>query len=524
MSRFVDVFRTTLQKSNAAADNHRAFEKARLSPRRNLERMSAMRVPSPSYSLTLRLRYPDRPGLLGRITSLLGEAGGYIGAVDIVDVRGNHITRDFTVNTSDVAHGEAIVERMKEIGELEVLKVSDRTFLLHLGGKIEVQSKVPVKTRDDLSMAYTPGVARVCMAIHKDPDASYALTIRRNTVAVVSDGTAVLGLGNIGPKAAMPVMEGKALLFKEFGGVDAFPICLDTQDVEEIIKTVKFLAPTFGGVNLEDISAPRCVEIEERLRAELDIPVFHDDQHGTAVVVVAALTNALKIVKKSPANLKVTISGAGAAGMAIAKLLKLVGIHNIVCCDRVGAIYAGRGDGMNPVKDWLATNTNPQGITGTLSEAMRGADVFVGVSAAGLVKVDDIKAMASDAIVFALANPDPEIMPEDAGPYCRIMATGRSDYPNQINNVLCFPGFFRGLLDVRASTVTDRMKLAAAQAIASVIADNELLPDYIIPSVFNRKVATVVAEAVARAAIEDGVARKQACSISANAELDEQFA
>lgn len=475
-----------------------------------------MKVPSPSYSITLRLRYPDRPGLLGRITSLLGEAGGYIGAVDIVDVRGNHITRDFTVNTSDVAHGEAIVARLAEIPELEVLKVSDRTFLLHLGGKIEVNSKVPVKTRDDLSMAYTPGVARVCMAIHKDVDASFALTIRRNTVAVVSDGSAVLGLGNIGPQAAMPVMEGKALLFKEFGGVDAFPICLDTQDVEEIIKTVKFLAPTFGGVNLEDISAPRCVEIEERLRAELDIPVFHDDQHGTAVVVVAALTNALKIVGKAPANLKVTISGAGAAGMAIAKLLKLVGIHNIICCDRVGAIYPGRGDGMNPVKDWLATNTNPEQIKGTLSEAMRGADVFVGVSAAGLVSVDNIKSMAKDAIVFALANPDPEIMPEDAGPYCRIMATGRSDYPNQINNVLCFPGFFRGLLDVRARTVTDKMKLAAAHAIASVIADNELLPDYIIPSVFNRKVATVVAEAVSRAAVEDGVARKHACTLDTN--------
>jgi malate dehydrogenase (oxaloacetate-decarboxylating) len=459
--------------------------------------------------LTLRLRYPDHPGLLGQITSLLGESGGYIGAVDIVEVRGSHITRDFTVNTADVAHGEAIVAKLKANGSIEVLKVSDRTFLMHLGGKIEVRSRVPVKTRDDLSMAYTPGVARVCMAIHEDPEASFALTIRRNTVAVVSDGSAVLGLGNIGPRAAMPVMEGKALLFKEFGGVDAFPICLDTQDVDKIVETVKLLAPTFGGVNLEDISAPRCVEIEERLRNELEIPVFHDDQHGTAVVVVAALTNALKIVGKSPANLKVTISGAGAAGMAIAKLLKQVGISNIICCDRVGAIHRGRIDGMNTVKDWLALNTNPENVHGSLSDSIRGADVFVGVSAAGLVSVADVKSMAKDAIVFALANPDPEIMPEDAGPHVKIMATGRSDYPNQINNVLCFPGFFRGLLDVRARTVTDKMKLAAAYAIAGTIADHELLPDYIIPSVFNRKVAQLVAQAVSKAAFEEGVARKQ---------------
>lgn len=473
-----------------------------------------MKGTSPSNSLTLRLRYPDRSGLLGQIASLIGEAGGYIGAVDIVDVRGSRITRDFTVNTQDVAHGESIVAALQLLPDLEVLKVSDRTFLLHLGGKIEVTSKVPVKTRDDLSMAYTPGVARVCMAIHKDVDSSFALTIRRNTVAVVSDGSAVLGLGNIGPQAAMPVMEGKALLFKEFGGVDAFPICLDTQDVDEIVRTVKLLAPTFGGVNLEDISAPRCVEIEERLRAEMDIPIFHDDQHGTAVVVVAALTNSLKIVGKQPSQLKVTISGAGAAGMAIAKLLKQVAVQNIICCDRVGAIYRGRQAGMNPVKDWLALNTNPEGVKGSLSDSMRGADVFVGVSAAGLVNVNDVKSMASDAIVFALANPDPEIMPEDAGPHCRIMATGRSDYPNQINNVLCFPGFFRGLLDVRARTVTDKMKLAAAQAIANVIPEHELLPDYIIPSVFNRKVAAQVADAVARAAIDEGVARKQSCKLN----------
>lgn len=467
-----------------------------------------MKVVSPSNSLTVRLRYTDSPGALGRITSIIGEAGGSIGAVDIVDITGTAITRDFTVNTSDVQHGEAIVGQLRDHAEVDVLKVSDRTFLMHLGGKIEVNSRVPVKTRDDLSMAYTPGVARVCMAIHKDPDAAHNLTIKKNTVAVVSDGTAVLGLGDIGPQAAMPVMEGKALLFKEFAGVDAFPVCLDTKDPEKIIETCKLIAPTFGGINLEDISSPRCVEIEQRLHEELDIPVFHDDQHGTAIVVLAALTNALKVVQKKPADIRVAMSGAGAAGMAIAKLLKLYGVEQIVVCDRSGAIYQGRTDRMNPVKDWLAENTNPEGETGSLSDAIRGSDVLIGVSAAGLVSVDDVRSMARDAIVFALANPDPEITPEDAGEYVSVMATGRSDYPNQCNNVLCFPGLFRGLLDIRAHSVTDEMKLAAAVAIASVIGDDEIHPDYIIPSVFNRKVAPAVANAVAEAAMEAGVARK----------------
>jgi malate dehydrogenase (oxaloacetate-decarboxylating) len=467
-----------------------------------------MKIPSPSYSLTIRLRYPDTPGLLGKITSVIGEAGGYIGAVDIVHVRGNAITRDFTVNSSDVEHGQAIVERVRAIDLVEVVIVSDRTFLMHLGGKIEVNSKIPVKTRDDLSMAYTPGVARVCMAIHEDVEASFNLTIRRNTVAVVSDGTAVLGLGDIGPCAAMPVMEGKALLFKEFAGVDAFPICLDTKDTEEIIRTVKLIAPTFGGINLEDISSPRCVEIERRLEAELEIPVFHDDQHGTAIVVLAALTNALKVVGKNIGEIRVVMNGAGAAGRAIALLLQLAGVKTLIVCDRSGAIYKGRPDRMNPVKDWIAENTNPNGETGSLSDVIKGADVFVGVSSAGTVSVDNVKSMASDAVVFALANPDPEIMPEDAGPYVKVMATGRSDYANQINNVLCFPGLFRGLLDVRARNVTDNMKMAAALAIASVIPDEELMADYIIPSVFNRQVANVVANAVAEMAISDGVARK----------------
>ena len=420
-----------------------------------------MKLPSPSNSLTIRLRYPDTTGILADITEVIGSSGGHLGAVDIVDVRKDRITRDFTV-----------------------------------------------KTRDDLSMAYTPGVARVCRAIHEDTDASFNLTIRRNTVGVVTDGSAVLGMGDIGPEAAMPVMEGKALLFKEFAGVDAFPICLDTKNPDRIIETVKFLAPTFGGITLEDISSPRCVEIEQRLADELDIPVFHDDQHGTAVVVVAALSNALKIVDKAPSEVRVAMSGAGAAGMAIAKLMKQIGIEQVVVCDRHGAIYEGRAERMNPVKDWLATNTNPAVERGSLSDAMRGADVFIGVSAGNLISVENVKSMGEDAIVFALANPDPEIPPELARPHVRVMASGRSDYPNQINNVLCFPGLFRGLLDVRARHVTQRMKMAAALAIGGVISEDKLLPDYIIPSVFNRKVAPAVAEAVAQAAIIDGVARR----------------
>jgi malate dehydrogenase (oxaloacetate-decarboxylating) len=463
---------------------------------------------SVSYSLTIRLAYPDRPGQLGKITSVLGDAGGLIGAIDIVEVRKGGIVRDFTVNAGDEEHGLKIVEAVRGIDGVEVVRVSDRTFLMHLGGKIEVRSKVPVKTRDDLSMAYTPGVARVCRAINDDPEAAYALTIKRNTVAVVSDGSAVLGLGDIGPEAAMPVMEGKALLFKEFAGVDAFPICLATQDVEQIIDTCRFIAPTFGGINLEDISAPRCVEIEERLVEALDIPVFHDDQHGTAIVVLASLTNALKVVNKQFSDIRITLSGAGAAGVAIAKLLNKVGAGHIVVCDRKGAVYQGRSENMNPLKDWLAENTNSERISGSIHDAMAGADVFIGVSAPNLLGADDIKKMSSDSIVFALAHPDPEITPEEAGPYARVMATGRSDYPNQINNVLCFPGLFRGLLDVRARRITGEMKIAAANAIAGVISDDEILADYIIPSVFDRRVAKAVAEAVSAAAEESGVARR----------------
>jgi malate dehydrogenase (oxaloacetate-decarboxylating) len=468
-----------------------------------------MKQHSASYSITIRLRYPDQPGLLGRITSVIGEANGFIGAVDIVDVRKGNITRDITVETSDVEHGERIVAEVRKIDEVEVAKVSDRTFLMHLGGKIEVRSKIPVKTRDDLSMAYTPGVARVCMAIYADPDAAFALTIRRNMVAVVTDGSAVLGLGNIGPQASLPVMEGKALLFKEFAGVDAFPICLATQDTEEIISICKNIAPTFGGINLEDISSPRCVEIEERLRDELDIPVFHDDQHGTAIVVLAALTNALKIIGKTMKELRITLNGAGAAGAAIAKLLKKVGADNLIVCDRNGPIYNGRDENMNPVKQWIADNTNSERISGNLGDALDGADVFIGVSGPNILTVEHIKRMKPDPVVFALANPDPEIEPELALPHVKVMATGRSDYPNQINNVLCFPGFFRGLLSVRARGITDEMKIAAAYAIAGVISDDEVLASYIIPSVFDRRIATAVADAVAAAATEEGVARRQ---------------
>ncbi|QDV25083.1 NAD-dependent malic enzyme [Aureliella helgolandensis] len=462
---------------------------------------------SPGYSLSIRLRYPDAPGFLGKLTSRIGEADGLIGAIDVVDSRDGKITRDITVSASTVEHGQQIAESLRQMPDLEVVHVSDRVFLMHLGGKLEIAPRFPIKTRDDLSMAYTPGVARVCEAIHQDPESAFTLTIKRNMVAVISDGSAILGLGNLGPKAAMPVMEGKAVLFKEFAGVDAFPICLDTQDTEAIIATCRYLAPTFGGINLEDISAPRCVEIEERLEAELEIPVFHDDQHGTAIVVLAALTNALKIVQKKMEELKVVINGAGAAGVAIAKLMHAVGATNLVVCDSTGAINQKRAE-LNPLKVWLAENTNPSQESGKLADVMQDADVFVGVSAKNVLTVEDVQLMARDAIVFALANPDPEIRPELAAPHVKIMATGRSDFPNQINNVLCFPGLFRGLLDVRAREVNLEMKLAAARAIAETIPENDLLPDYIIPSVFDRRVALAVAEAVSRTAIETGSARK----------------
>jgi len=444
---------------------------------------------------------------LGKILTAIGEAEGLIGAVDIVRMGQEKSTRDITVSARDSEHGQKIVEAVEELPETQVLNVSDRTFLMHLGGKIEVRSKMHIRTRDDLSMAYTPGVGRVCRAIADEPERAFNLTIKRNTVAVVTDGTAVLGLGDIGPRAAMPVMEGKAMLFKEFGGVDAFPICLDTKDTDEIVETVKRIAPAFGAINLEDISAPRCFEIEERLKEELEIPVFHDDQHATAVVVLAALINSLKIVGKEMKDLKVVVNGVGASGVACAKILISAGVKNIMGCDSKGIVHEGRED-LNASKRWYAEHTNPEGRTGELDEAVKGTDLFLGLSVPEVLTVDHLDSMAEDPIVFALANPDPEIRPELAMGHARIIATGRSDYPNQINNVLCFPGIFRGALDVRAREISEEMKLAAARAIAEVIPEENLSEDYVIPSVFNERVAPAVAETVSEAGKESGMARR----------------
>ncbi|MEP7212478.1 MAG: malic enzyme-like NAD(P)-binding protein [Acidobacteriota bacterium] len=466
-------------------------------------------TPNASYSVTLRVKIQNSPGKLGEITTAIGRAGGDIEGIDIASVGKDFLIRDITVNASSEKHDTEIVDSLQNIDGVEIVNISDRTFLMHLGGKIEIVSKMPLKTRSDLSMAYTPGVARVCEAIQKDPEKAFNLTIKKNTVAVVSDGTAVLGLGDIGPAAAMPVMEGKAQLFKEFGGVDAFPICLNTKDPDEIVKTIKNIAVAFGGINLEDISAPRCFEIEERLKEELDIPVFHDDQHGTAVVVLAALINALKIVGKKMDEIKVVVNGVGAAGVACSKIVMAAGVKNIVGCDQSGAIYEGRKEHMNWVKDWYARHTNESKEKGSVHDVIKGADVFLGLSAPGVIDETDLRNMAKDPIVFAMANPVPEIMPEDAVGLAAVMATGRSDYPNQINNVLCFPGIFRGALNCRASRINEAMKLAAANAIAGIIGDDELHPDYIIPSVFDRRVGEAVAREVEEAAYESGVARRE---------------
>lgn len=459
-------------------------------------------------SLILRLRLDNVPGKFGEVASAIGAAGGNIGAIDIVRADRKNIVRDVTVQVLDAAQGNGVVEAVRAVPGVEVVNVSDRTFLLHLGGKIEVRPRVPVKNRDDLSMVYTPGVGRVAQAIHEDPEKAFSLTIKRNTVAVVTDGSAVLGLGNLGPLAALPVMEGKCLLFKQLAGVDAFPLCLDTQDPAEIVRTVRAVAPVFGGINLEDISSPRCFAIEEVLRRELDIPVFHDDQHGTAVVVLAGLLNALKIVGKRIDHIRVVVAGIGAAGVACTRMLMAAGVRNIVGCDRHGAIYRGRPGLDSDVKRWYAERTNPEGRRGRLGEVIAGADFFLGVSGPGVLTADDIRTMAPDAIVFALANPIPEIDPEEAYPLARVVATGRSDYPNQINNCLCFPGLFKGALEVRAREINDGMKLAAARAIAEVVHPDELSEDYIIPTVFNKKVVEQVSAAVAHAAIETGVARR----------------
>ena len=461
---------------------------------------------SASYSVTVRLEIANKPGMLGKITTRIGEDGGSIGAIDTVRVEGANLLRDITINCMDVAHEKRIVKGIETLDGVAVVARSDRTFLTHLGGKIEVKSKLPLKTRDDLSMAYTPGVARVCMEIAEKPDASYNLTIRKNTVAVVSNGTAVLGLGNIGPEAAMPVMEGKAQLFKEFGGVNAFPICIDLKEADDIVAFVKALAPTFGGINLEDIAAPTCFEVEQRLKEELNIPVFHDDQHGTAVVMMAGLINALKVVDKKIEDCKIVVSGVGAAGVACTKLMIDYGATNIIGCDSRGAVYRGRPD-LNSSKQEYAELTNPDNFEGTLKEALAGADIFIGLSAPNLFGRKEVETMADKPILFAMSNPDPEIMPEEAGEV-GVMATGRSDYPNQINNVLAFPGIFAGALRAGAKEINDAMNLAAAEAIASLVTPEELHPDYIIPSVFHPRVGKVVARAVRKAANETGVCRR----------------
>src|SRR3954454_25295413 len=464
--------------------------------------------PSASYSFTMRLHLPQQGDAFARVADAIASANAMLGAIDLVRVERDTVVRDVTVACGDSEHAEAVVRTVRDLEGVKVDSVSDRTFLMHKGGKIEVNAKLPLKTRDDLSMAYTPGVGRVSMAIHDDPAKGWALTIRGNTVAVVSDGTAVLGLGDIGPVAAMPVMEGKALLFKEFAGVDAFPLCIDTKDVDEIVAFVKGAAPTFGGINLEDISAPRCSEIERRLRDELDIPVFHDDQHGTAIVVLAALLNALKIVGKRAEAVRVVVIGAGAAGVACTDILLAQGVGDVIVCNPGGALCVGDAT-LDASQASLAERTNRQHVQGSANAMLAGADVMIGVSAPGAVTADAVRTMAPDAIVFAMANPVPEVQPEEVRGDVAIMATGRSDYPNQINNVLAFPGVFKGALEVRAKMINEEMKLARAHAIAGVIPDDELLAEYIVPSVFNRLVAEAVAESVANAAVASGVARRK---------------
>ncbi len=454
-----------------------------------------MPQPSPGHAITMRVAAPAGFGATSDLAAAVASAGAEITALDIIESTHGHVVVDITCNTSDEAHAARVSDAVDALDGVEVRKVSDRTFLMHLGGKLSVEPKVELRNRDDLSRAYTPGVARVCLAIAKNPEDARRLTIKRNTVAVVTDGTAVLGLGDIGPAAALPVMEGKAALFKRFADVDAWPVCLDTKDTEEIILIVKALAPVYGGVNLEDIAAPRCFEIERRLRDELDIPVFHDDQHGTAIVVLAALLNALRVVDKTIDDVKIVVSGAGAAGHAIIQLLHAQGASRIVACDRSGAIHRGETYA-DAHRQWIADNTNPDAESGTLHQALAGADVFVGVSAPNIVAAEHIASMADDAIVLALANPDPEIHPIEAAKHATVVATGRSDFPNQINNVLAFPGLFRGLLDAGARDISTAMLVAAAEAIAGCVSDDELNASYIVPSVFDARVAPAVADAV----------------------------
>jgi malate dehydrogenase (oxaloacetate-decarboxylating) len=459
-------------------------------------------TPSSSYSLTLRLKLPNQAGMLAKVAQAIAESGGNLGDMTLISRSRKLLVRDINVDAASEDHAAAIVASVRALQEIEIVEISDRTFKLHEGGKISVESKLSLKNQEDLAMAYTPGVGRVCMEIARHPERVYDLTIKGNTIAIVTDGSAVLGLGNLGPAGALPVMEGKALLFKEFAGLDAFPVCLDTQDTDEIVETVKRLAPVFGGVNLEDISAPRCFEIEARLRRELDIPVFHDDQHGTAIVTLAALSNALKLVNKSLTSIKIVINGAGAAGVAIARLLQKAGATTLVMCDSKGILSSDRADLNDQKREFAVAQT------GTLADAMQDADVFLGVSAPGVVTVEMVQSMAASPIVFAMANPTPEIQPELIYDVAAVVATGRSDYPNQINNVLAFPGVLRGALDCRAQAITTSMYLEAALAIASLVSPAELNEEHIIPSVFDPRVASTVAAAVKHAARVDGVAHK----------------
>jgi malate dehydrogenase (oxaloacetate-decarboxylating) len=478
--------------------------------------VSAMRDAEPycDYRMTVRVELPNHPGQFARLATAIAEENANLGAIDIVEASRNRKIRDITFDAQSEAHARRVLERLRTLPDVRVVSASDRVFLLHLGGKIHTRSKLPLRTRNALSMAYTPGVARVSRAIAEDRSKAYAFTSRANSVAVVTDGSAVLGLGNLGPEAALPVMEGKVMLLKEFADIDGWPLCLATQDTDAIVSCVLAVAPTFGGINLEDISAPRCFDVEERLKQALDIPVMHDDQHGTAVVLLAALQNALKVVGKDLCRVKVVVNGLGAAGTACCRILLAAGVRDLTGCDRRGAVLRAAGEGLARAQHDLRGSINFDAPSLTLREALAGADVFIGLSAANVLTAADLEVMARDRIVFAMANPDPEIAPGVAVPLCRILATGRSDYPNQVNNLLAFPGMFRGALDVRAREINEPMKLAAARAIAGVIPEDHLAEDYIVPSVFNKRVVRAVARAVAGAAHESGVARRRSRSES----------
>jgi malate dehydrogenase (oxaloacetate-decarboxylating) len=462
------------------------------------------------YRMTVRVEIRNRPGAFAELATAVAQEGASLGAIDIVEARRDRMVRDITFDAQSEAHAQRVLARLRALPDIRIRSASDRIFLLHLGGKIHTRPKVPIKTRNTLSMAYTPGVARVCRAIAQDRDKAYAFTSKANSVAVVTDGSAVLGLGNLGPEAALPVMEGKVMLFKEFAEIDGWPLCLATQDVDAIVTAVTAVAPSFGGINLEDISAPRCFEIEDRLKQALDIPVMHDDQHGTAVVLLAALLNALKVVGKDLGTVRVVVNGLGAAGTACCRILLAAGVRHLIGCDRRGAVIDASGENLERAQKDFRSSVRWDEPFATLHEALRGADVFIGVSVANLLTAADLELMAPDRIVFAMANPEPEIAPEVALPLCRVLATGRSDYPNQVNNLLAFPGMFRGALDVRAAQINEPMKLAAAYAIAAIIPDEHLTEDYIVPSVFDRRVVRAVARAVAQAARQSGVARRRA--------------